>query len=110
MRFHPFVGVACFGLVAACSSSPVAEAAGAELRPTPRASGESSETFIPLAPLPSIISWDPAPEQEHAWQGGRNIDPWLISEREYVDRRRKNAGLAAFIQLGFWVLGGKARS
>ena len=33
-----------------------------------------------------------------------------IPEREYVPRQRKNAGLAAFIQLGFWVLGGKAHS
>ncbi len=71
-----------------------------------------AEVSAPILPLhtANITSWYPALEQEHDWQAGRGIDPWLIPDREYVPRQRKNAGLAAFIQLGFWVLGGKARS
>lgn len=65
---------------------------------------------ITLAPIASVSSWDPAPEQEHDWQLGRGIDPWIIPEREYVQRRRKNAGLAAFFQFGIWVLSGHSRS
>jgi hypothetical protein len=72
--------------------------------------GQSIEDLITLAPVASITSWDPAPEQEHDWQSGRGLDPWLIPDREYVERRRENTLLVGFIQLSFWVLGTKARS
>ena len=79
---------------------------------TSSAKGADQEALLPITPVrvASIMSWDPALEQQRDWQAGRGIDPWLIPEREYVDRRRKNAGFAAFLQFGVWVLSGHSRS